>query len=109
MIKILLPLFLILTSLDASIILRDIDSKPPSRAKNFMIWQYLKQNISPEQADKAYSQISGKSNKLFRLYAKKTNNPEIKRKISCMKEKNLLSIKDDTCLELAFSPYKTLY
>jgi peptidoglycan lytic transglycosylase len=108
MIKVLLLLFFILASLDASVTLQDIDSKPPSRAKNFMIWQYLKQDITPEQADKAYAQIKGKSHKLFKLYAKKTNNTEVKKKISCMKKKNLLSIKDDKCLELAFSPYKTL-
>ncbi|WP_373002125.1 lytic transglycosylase domain-containing protein [Sulfurimonas sp.] len=108
MFKIFLPLFLVLASLDANITLQDIDSKPSSRAKNFMIWQYLKQDITPEQADKAYAQIKGKSNKLFKLYAKKTNNPEVKKKISCMKEKDLLSIEDDKCLELAFSPYKTL-
>jgi soluble lytic murein transglycosylase len=97
-----------LASLDANVTLQEIDSKPTSRAKNFMIWQYLKQDITPEQADKAYAQIKGKSNKLFKLYAKKTNNPQVKKKISCMKEKKLLSIEDDKCLELAFSPYKTL-
>ncbi len=97
-----------LVSLDASITLQDIESKPPSHAKNFMIWQYLKQDITPEEADKAYSQVKGKNNKIFKLYAKKTNDIEVKRKISCMKERDLLSIKDETCLELAFSPYKTL-
>jgi soluble lytic murein transglycosylase len=101
-------LFVVFASLDARITLQDINSKPPSRAKNFMIWQYLKQDISAQEADKAYSQVEGKSNKIFNLYAKKTNNPEVKRKISCMKERNLLSIKDESCLELAFSPYKTL-
>ncbi|EDZ62766.1 lytic murein transglycosylase [Sulfurimonas gotlandica GD1] len=108
MIKIFIPLLVILASLDANITLQDIDSKPPSRAKNFMIWQYLKQNISPEEADKAYSQVKGNSNKLFKLYAQKTDNEEVKKEISCMKEKDLLSIKDAKCLELAFSPYKTL-
>jgi soluble lytic murein transglycosylase len=95
-------------SLDANITLQDIESKPSSRAKNFMIWQYLKQDITPSQADKAYSQIVGKSNKLFYLYAKKTKNKDVKTKLSCMKKQKLLSIKDEKCLELAFSPYKTL-
>jgi soluble lytic murein transglycosylase len=108
MFKIFLALSFILASLNASITLQDIDSKPPSRAKNFMIWQFLKQDISAKEADKAYAQVKGKSKKIFNLYAKKTKKPEVKRKISCMREKDLLSIKDETCLELAFSPYKTL-
>ncbi len=74
-----------------------------------MIWQYLKQNITPSQADKAYAQVDGKSNKLLYLYSKKTKNKEIKRKVSCIKRKNILNIKDKECLELAFRPYKTLY
>ncbi len=108
MIKFFLPLLCLLASLDASITLQEIDSKPQSRAKNFMIWQYLKQDISPTEADKAYSQVKGKSNKLLYIYAKKTNNKEIKQKVSCMKKKDLLSINDEKCLDLAFSPYKTL-
>ncbi len=109
MIKYLFLISLMLASVDANITLEDITSKPASRAKNFMIWQYLKQDITPSQADKAYSQVKGKSRKLLRLYAKKTKNKNIEYKISCMKRKDLLSIKDKKCLELAFSPYKTLY
>ena len=98
-----------LASIDASITLQEISSKPPSRAKNFMIWQYLKQDISPSQADEAYSQVKGKNKKLLRLYVKKTNNKQTKKKVSCIHRKDLLSIKDKKCLDLAFSPYKTLY
>jgi len=108
MLKPLLSLFVILASLNANVTLQEIDSKPPCRAKNFMIWQFLKQDISPKEADKAYSQVKGKSSKLFKLYAKKTDNPDVKKKLSCMKEKDLLSVKDAKCLNLAFSPYKTL-
>ncbi|WP_321778326.1 lytic transglycosylase domain-containing protein [Sulfurimonas sp.] len=108
MFKVIFLLTFILASIDASITLQDINSKPPSRAKNFMIWQYLKQDISPSQADKAYSQVKGKSRKLLRLYAKKTNNKKTKKKVSCINRRDLLSIKNKKCLELAFSPYKTL-
>ncbi|WP_422079237.1 lytic transglycosylase domain-containing protein [Sulfurimonas sp.] len=107
--KFLLLLCVILASIDASITLQNINSKPPSRAKNFMIWQYLKQDITPSQADKAYSQVKGKSRKLLLLYAKKTDKKSIKREIYCIKRNDLLSIKDKKCLALAFSPYKTLY
>jgi len=95
--------------LNAKITINEINSKPAGFAKNSMIWQYLKQDISPFQADKAYKQVDGKSNKLLYAYVKKTNNKEIKRKISCMRKKDILSIKDKDCLELAFAPYKTLY
>jgi len=94
---------------DAKITLKEISSKPSGHAKNFMIWQYLKQNITPEQADKAYAQVDGNSNKLLYRYARKTKNKDIKRKVSCMKKQNIFKIKDEKCLELAFRPYKTLY
>ncbi|MCD6172559.1 MAG: lytic transglycosylase domain-containing protein, partial [Sulfurimonas sp.] len=59
MIKSFLLLSVILACGNAEITLQDIDSKPSSRAKNFMIWQYLKQNITAKQADAAYTQVEG--------------------------------------------------
>ncbi|QOY55870.1 lytic transglycosylase domain-containing protein [Candidatus Sulfurimonas marisnigri] len=109
MIKFFLVLLLIFTCSSAEITLNDIDSKPASRAKDFMIWQYLKQNINSSEADKAYQQVNNKkNNKLLYAYSKKTKNQEIKKKISCKKKSNLFKIKDSECLELAFSPYKAL-
>lgn len=107
MFKISLLLFISAT-LSAGITLKDIESKPACRMKNFMIWQFLKQDITPKEADKAYSLVEGNSYKIYKEYVKKTDNQEIKRKISCQEEKNLLSIKDEECLKLAFSLYKTL-
>ena len=107
MIKYLLILSLLFVSGYAKINLEDINSKPPCRAKDFMIWQYLKQNITPSQADKAYSQVDNtKSNRLLYAYAKKTKNKNIKYKVSCKKRSNLLTIKNQECLELAFTPYR---
>ena len=108
MIKYILIVSLVLAHLHAEITLEEISQKPPNRAKNFMIWQYLKQDITPSQADEAFCQLDGVSNKLFYAYAKKCDKKEIKETVSCMKKKNLLSIKDTDCLELAMSPYKTL-
>lgn len=107
MFKYFLILCLFLTGAKAEITLEDIESKPPCRAKDFMIWQYLKQNITSSQADKAYEQVHNEKNhKLFYAYAKKTKNKEVANKISCRNESNLLSIKDEECLKLAFTPYK---
>jgi len=109
MFRLLFVSLLVFSVLDAKITIQDIDSKPSGHAKNFMIWQYLKQNITPKQADKAYKQVDGNSNKILYVYAKKTKNKDIKRKVSCMRKKNILNIRDKECLELAFRPYKTLY
>ncbi|EQB40303.1 hypothetical protein M947_00470 [Sulfurimonas hongkongensis] len=107
MFKLFLLLFISAT-LSADITLQDIKSKPASRMKNFMIWQFLKQDITPKEADEAYSLVKGKNYKIYKEYIKKTDNKEIKKRISCRGKKNLLSIKDEECLKLAFSLYKTL-
>ncbi|MCK9490452.1 MAG: lytic transglycosylase domain-containing protein [Sulfurimonas sp.] len=107
MFKLFLLLF-ISASLSADITLQDIESKPASRMKNFMIWQFLKQDITPKEADLAYSLVEGNSYKIYREYIKKTDNKDIKKRISCQQEKNLLKIEDEECLNLAFSLYKTL-
>ena len=105
--KLFLVLFISAT-ISADITLQDIESKPASRMKNFMIWQFLKQDITSKEADTAYSLIEGKSYKIYKQYIKKTDNKEIKKRLSCQQEKNLLSIRDEECLKLAFSLYKTL-
>ncbi len=108
MLKIFFTFSLILACANAEITIEAIQSKPSSRAKDFMVWQYLHQNITPEQADEAFCELDGTSNKLFYAYAKKTDKEEIKDTVSCMKRDDLLSINDTDCLALAISPYKTL-
>ena len=104
----LLPLFISVFAY-AEISLEYLNSKPKSRSKDFMIWQYLNQNITPSQADTAYSQVkSTKNNKIFYRYAKKTNDKTIKYISRCKKEKNLLKIADAECLKEAYHPKKTL-
>jgi len=108
LIKYLFLSLIILACANAEITLKDINSKPSCRAKDFMIWQYLQQDITPLQADKAYKQLSSTSDKLLFVYAKKTDNLKIKKIVSCKKRNDLLSIDDKKCLKLALSPYKTL-
>jgi soluble lytic murein transglycosylase len=98
----------ILTFLNAKIVFEDIDSKPPSRAKNFMIWQYLKQDITSKQADMAYAQVLGNIWKIKKEYLKKSSNITLKKEIECRNKKDILSIKEKKCLKLALNPYKTL-
>ncbi len=73
-----------------------------------MIWQYLKQDITSAQADKAYAQVLGNHYKLNREYLKKSSNKELEYKITCAKKNNLLKISDDKCLDIAFTPYKAI-
>ena len=108
MIKYFFLFLTILACANAEITLKEINSKPPCRAKDFMIWQYLQQEITPSQADKAYKQLSKNSDKLLFIYAKKTNNAKVKKTVLCKKRKDLLHIADKQCLKLAMSPYKTL-
>jgi len=93
----------------AEISLDDLSKKPTGRTKDFMIWQYLNQNITPQQADLAYSQVkSTKNNKIFYRYARKTDDKRIKRKAKCKKEKNLLDIIDSECLKTAITIKKSI-
>jgi len=111
MFKKLLLVSSLVVALNASISIQEIDSKPPSRAKNFMIWQYLKQNITSKEADYAYSQVLGSIPKIRKLHAKKSKTrAKLKptRKDKCRAKKNLLEIVDKECLDWAINPYKTL-
>lgn len=106
------PFFLIIisVSLSAEITLKEISEKPSGRAKNFLIWQYLKQDINQYQAKEAYSQVSGNHYKLNKAYLK--HNPKVDKKssykVNCRANNKLLEIKNQECLQLAFTPYKTL-
>jgi len=108
MLKKLFLLSIILACVNAEITLQYINDKPAGRVKNFIIWQYLKQDITPKQADEAYSQVDGKNRKIEKRYLKKSSNKIIHKEVKCKYEKDLLSIKDKECFKLAMSPYKTL-
>ena len=92
----------------AEVTIKEITSKPTSRAKDFLIWQYLKQDITAKQADAAYAMSTKKNSKLTRLYKKNTKDPYIVYKKACQKNKDLFAIYDKKCFKLALDPYKTL-
>jgi len=93
----------------SEITLEDLSSKPSGRVKNFMIWQFLRQDITPQEADKAYAMVEGNVYKVKKQYLKKSKNKEILEKKKCRNERDLLSIKDEECFNMALSPYKTLH
>ena len=108
MLRLFVLLSIVSALLSAEITLKEIQSKPTSRAKDFLIWQYLKQDISNKQADKAFALSSSYNKRVNWLYKKRTKDPFITYKKSCQKKRNLFNIKDKKCLQFALNPYKTL-
>lgn len=88
--------------------LKEIESKPSGRAKNFMIWQYLKQDITSKEADAAYELVEGNVAKIKKAYLKKSKNKVLLREIECRGRKDLLEITEKDCFKLAVNSYKTL-
>jgi soluble lytic murein transglycosylase len=88
--------------------LGDISEKPAGHVKNFLIWEYLQQEVSPVQADRAFEQIENVNTKLYLTYAKRSDNPDVVESARCMRLKTaeLLPTRDDACLMLGLSPYK---
>jgi len=89
----------------------EIAKKPASRAKNFMIWQYLKQDITPKEASKAYKLVDGSHSKLFFAYAKKTDDKKIIEKARCRRliAKEITLKESDVCIKLSLSVGKSLH
>jgi soluble lytic murein transglycosylase len=92
----------------SAITLEEIEPKEPSRAKNFLIWQYFQQDITPEQADRAFYQIRDVDRKLFFAYADKTGDTLIKQTAECMKltGSEIVKTKEHDCARIALAPYK---
>ena len=105
--KIFLLLFLSL-SLFAEITLDEINSKPRSLAKNFMIWNFLHQDITSQEADEAFYQYRDVNTRLFKAYAKKSDREEVQYTAECLSlsTKDLIASNDVSCVKMAFSPYK---
>ncbi len=111
-IRLVLAFFALVCSslLHALITIEQIESKPLSRARDFMIWEFLQQQkVKPCDARRAFALLQNPSNlKIKKLYAKIVDD-EVRFELACKKRKKLLSIEDDKCLRYAFSPYKTLH
>jgi soluble lytic murein transglycosylase len=101
----LLVAFCLPGALLAHITLDQIRSKPPSNARNFLIWQFFDQNITSQEADEAFYLIRNVNRKLFFSYAKKSDRPEVAYTVSCMKMgvNDLKKATDPSCARLAVS------
>ena len=103
-----LLLSLLLLSASWGITLEEINDKPASRQKNFLIWQFMNQDINTSQASEAFYQVDHVNQRFLFDYAAKTDEAEIKYTVNCMKEPacNLPLIPQDDCLMLALTPAK---
>ncbi|MFA5214393.1 lytic transglycosylase domain-containing protein [Sulfuricurvum sp.] len=88
--------------------LSEISDKPASRQKNFLIWQFLHQEINASQASEAFYQVENVNERFLFDYAAKTDEPEIKYTVNCMTQPacNLPLIEQNDCLMLALTPAK---
>ncbi len=93
-----------------TITLDEINSNPPSREKNFLIWQFLNQEINASQASEAFYQIDMVNERFLHDYAKKTDEADIVYTSQCLQKPSeaLMAIIPDDCLYLALSPSKAL-
>jgi len=83
-----------------------LKQQPNSIAKDFYIWRYLDQNITPTQALEACKQINTLNNKLFFRYISKSNDDTLKDYTSCVKSKTKdLINKKPYCIEAGLSVY----
>ncbi|MDD5717991.1 MAG: transglycosylase SLT domain-containing protein [Sulfuricurvum sp.] len=103
-----LPLLLFLLTDMWGMSIEEINSKPASREKNFMIWQYLRQDINATQASEAFYQLENVNERFLFDYAKKTDEPEIRYTAECLQKpaSELINISEDDCLYLALTPLK---
>jgi soluble lytic murein transglycosylase len=86
-----------------------LEDKPRSVAKDFYIWQFLQQDITPEEVALALGEAKNVNSTLFALYAKKINHDETYAVFQCMNASavELLSTSSD-CLSLGLTPSKAL-
>ncbi|MEA2017105.1 MAG: lytic transglycosylase domain-containing protein [Campylobacterota bacterium] len=105
-----LLLFIFTISLFASpekqISMNWLQQQPKSYAKDFYIWRYLKQNITPSQANNALSQVRYLNNKILYRYINKSDDKNLidYKKCKKSKTKNLLD-KKAYCIEAGLSIY----
>ena len=92
----------------SAITIDQINDKPASREKNFLIWQFLKQDINASQASEAFYQVDNVNERFLFDYAAKTDENDIRYTAECLQRvsSDLMNIEQDDCLYLALSPIK---
>ena len=88
--------------------LEEISTKPPGHVKNFLLWEYLQQELPAGEAERAFEQLENVNTKLYLAYAKRTDDPFVTESARCLqlKTSDLLAAKEDACLLLGLSPSK---
>ncbi len=83
-----------------------LEDKPRTYAKDFYIWQFLKQDITPEEAISALGQANNVNNRLFYAYAKKLKHDETTAVVQCLRAKSSSLISTNaSCLDIGLSVY----
>jgi soluble lytic murein transglycosylase len=104
MLKYLLIVLFLYTSLISDISLNDIKKYPISYARDFFIYLYLKQDsISEDNANIAKSLVSKDNYKIQKQWLKHTTDEDELYQQKCKSTSKLADIKDIECLALAFS------
>lgn len=84
-----------------------LHTKPKTIAKDFYIYRYLNQDITPHQALDALSQVNQFNNLIFKRFANKYNNKDLKDFVSCMSSSTArLLDKEAYCIEAGLSVYE---
>ncbi len=83
-----------------------LKQQPKSIAKDFYIWRYLAQDITPSEAIEACTQINRFNNKLFFRYITKSDNKILKDYKTCIrgKTKDIIT-KEPYCIEAGLSVF----
>ncbi|MDE5603760.1 MAG: lytic transglycosylase domain-containing protein [Helicobacter sp.] len=99
----LFPFFFIFTYAN-TITLDYLKKQPNGISRDFYIWLYLQQNITPKEASEAYELANKKNQQLFRLYYKKGDNKTLSRKTHCEQMNLQVLLKQDSqCIAYALT------
>jgi len=84
-----------------------LKQQPRSIAKDFYIYRYLDQDITPSQALKALGEARYVNNKIFVRFAKKFKDKDTTKVANCLKYKAHTLVKQDSdCIEIGMTTYK---
>ncbi|WP_301006038.1 MULTISPECIES: lytic transglycosylase domain-containing protein [Helicobacter] len=94
-------------TLNQKITLDYLKKQPAGVSRDFYIWLFLQQEITPQEAKEAYNLAIRKNAKLFGLYFKKGSNKTLSRKTICQRMSLEKLLKEDSkCIALALTTKK---
>lgn len=94
-------------ALNQKISLDYLKKQPAGVSRDFYIWLFLQQDITPKEAKEAYDLAVRKNAKLFGLYFKKGSNKTLSRKTICERMSLDKLLKEDSkCIALALTTKK---